>query len=61
MVALPDTTAEFQRLILRAYAAHHAYNVNGPQRAGYELARLIEMAKTLKAGVEREAGEEKCR
>lgn len=53
--------ADFQRLILLAYAAHHAYNVNGPQRAGYELARLVEMAMQMKAGVEREAGDVKCK
>lgn len=57
MVALPDTTAEFQRLILLAYNAHHMYNTHGAQRASYELARLVEMAKTLKAGVDGEAGD----
>lgn len=57
MTALPNTTAEFQRLILLAYKAHHMYNTHGAQRASYELARLVEMAKTLKAGVDGEAGE----
>ena len=57
MVALPDTTAEFQRLILLAYAAHQTYNTHGPQRASYELARLVETVKTLKAEVDGEAGE----
>lgn len=54
---LPGTTADFQRLILLAYKAHHMYNTHGPQRASYELARLVEMAKTLKASVDGEAGE----
>ena len=54
---IPDTTADFQRLILLAYKAHHMYNTHGAQRASYELARLVEMAKTLKAGVDGEAGE----
>lgn len=54
MVALPDTTAEFQRLILLDYRAHHMYNTHGPQRASYELARIAEMAKTLKASVDGE-------
>lgn len=54
---IPDTTAEFQRLILLAYRAHHMYNTHGPQRAYYELARLVEMAKTLKSGVDGEAAQ----
>ena len=43
------------------YKAHHMYNTHGAQRASYELARLVEMAKTLKAGVDGEAGDVKCK
>lgn len=50
---IPDTTAEFQRLILLAYAAHQTHNQHGPQAASYQLARLAEMAKQMKGYMEK--------
>lgn len=47
----------FWTLIMQANAAHFTYNQSGPQAAYYALAKLVENAETVKAWMEKAAGE----
>ena len=45
---MDTTTKAFHALIKQANMAHFTYNRSGPQAAGYQLARLAEMAVQIK-------------